>query len=166
MNDVSSSFIRFSYLLAISLCLGCGDTAKYDAAQQEAANAPATPQPKPSEADAPSADEPPETERVKAGVGVGKKGRSLDGYTDGVEGAIASPAQAYFSTKEKLTFEIQLKHAMDLYKATNGRLPNSHEAFMNEIVKFNKINLPELPAGHKYVFDPERGELMVERPKS
>ena len=100
------------------------------------------------------------TERVVAGVGVGKQGRSLDKRS----GPIVEPVKALFATKERLTFDVQLKHAMDLYKATHGRLPKSHEEFMAQIVKFNKIKLPALPEGHKYIYDPQRGELMVERP--
>ncbi|MBP86443.1 MAG: hypothetical protein CMJ64_06980 [Planctomycetaceae bacterium] len=103
----------------------------------------------------------PETERVKAAVGVGKKGRSLDGES----GMIVTPVKAFFSVQEKLAFEVQLKQAMDLYKATNGNLPKSHDDFMAQIVKANRINLPELPAGHKYVYNPQQGELQVERPK-
>ncbi len=49
-------------------------------------------------------------------------------------------------------------------KRLNGRKPNSHEEFMEKIIKEGKINLPELPAGQRYVYDPEQGQLMVERP--
>lgn len=103
----------------------------------------------------------PETERVKAEVGVGQKGRSLDGES----GMLVTPVKAFFSTQERLAFDVQLKQAMDLYKATNGALPKSHDDFMAQIVKANNINLPQLAAGHKYVYDPQLGELQVERPK-
>ncbi len=36
---------------------------------------------------------------------------------------------------------------------------------MENIIKANGIALPELPAGQKYVFDPEQAQLMVERPQ-
>jgi len=104
---------------------------------------------------------PAETERVKAAVGVGEKGRSLDGES----GMLVTPVKAFFSVQERLTFDVQLKQAMDLYKATNGALPKSHDDFMAQIVKANNINLPKLPAGHTYVYDPQQGELQVERPK-
>jgi len=52
-----------------------------------------------------------------------------------------------------------------LFAATEGRKPNSHEEFMNKIIKFNKIQLPTLPAGEKYVYDPQEGELMVQKPR-
>ena len=102
-----------------------------------------------------------ETERVKAAVGVGEKGRSLDGES----GMLVTPVKAFFSVQEKLTFEVQLTQAMSLYKATNGALPKSHDDFMAQVVKANGINLPKLPEGHTYVYDPQQGELQVERPK-
>ena len=100
------------------------------------------------------------TERVVAGVGVGQRSRSLDNRS----GPVVEPLKSLVATKERLAFDVQLKHAMDLYRATHGRLPQSHDEFMMQIVAFNKIKLPVLPEGHKYLFDPQRGELMVERP--
>ena len=41
----------------------------------------------------------------------------------------------------------------------------SHEEFMEKIVQANNIRLPELPEGHRYLYDPTTNELMVERPK-
>lgn len=103
--------------------------------------------------------EAPPMERVVAEAGVGKAGRSLDEH----EGIIVTPVKALFSTKERLTFEVQLKQAMDLYEAQFGK-PKSHEEFMSQVVEANGIRLPALPEGHKYVYDPQQGELMVERP--
>jgi hypothetical protein len=54
---------------------------------------------------------------------------------------------------------------MQLYEATNGRKPRTHEEFMEQIVKFNAIPLPQLPPDCRYIYDPEIGELMVEHPK-
>ena len=54
---------------------------------------------------------------------------------------------------------------MQLYKASNGYLPKSHEIFWKEIIEANSIQLPELPEGERYAYDPEQGELMVERPR-
>jgi hypothetical protein len=107
----------------------------------------------------------PATEQVVAGVGVGKKGRALDQYQkDSVQKIISTPALALFQTKERIVFEIQIPHALDLYKAEHGEAPRSHEAFMRDIIEFNDIKLPELPAGQRYIYDPQREELMVERP--
>lgn len=103
----------------------------------------------------------PETERVVAGKGVGLKGRSLDEH----EGIYVTPAKTFFTAKEKIQFEIEIPHALALYKALEGNAPKSHEEFMEKIIKANQIKLLELPPGHKYVYDPETEILMVERPK-
>jgi hypothetical protein len=100
--------------------------------------------------------------RVKAEVGVGVKGRRLD--DPNLVQTIVTPARALFRTQERVVFEITLPHALQLYEATNGRKPKTHEEFMEQIVKANQIKLPELPAGERYVYDPKAGELMVERP--
>ncbi len=96
-----------------------------------------------------------------AEVGVGIKGKSLENET-GVSQMIAAPAVALFKTKEKIAFEIQIPHAMNLYEALEGRKPRSHEEFMQKIVEFNKINLPKLPEGQVYKYHPDDGQLWVE----
>ena len=101
------------------------------------------------------------TERVKAEKGVGIKGRSLDQY----EGILVTPAKAYFSVRERIVFEDQIPHALNLYKATEGQGPKSHEEFMEKIIQFNRIKLPQLPPDAKYVYDVEKEMLMVERPR-
>jgi hypothetical protein len=100
-------------------------------------------------------------EQVKAEAGVGEKGRSLDEF----EGPIVTPAKAYFSVRERAVFEIQIPNAMQLFKATNGSGPKSHEEFMSQIIEANAIQLPELPEGQRYIYDPNTEELMVERPQ-
>jgi hypothetical protein len=107
----------------------------------------------------------PATERVAAGVGVGRRGRSLDQFqNDAVQSAISTPAREYFRAKERIVFEIAVPHALSLYKAEHGHGPKTHEQFLAEIVEFNNIQLPDLPAGHRYVYDPETEQLMVEKP--
>jgi hypothetical protein len=103
---------------------------------------------------------PPKTERVKADVGVGKRGQSLEQHS----GMLVEPAKAYFRFEQKAVFQIQIPQALDLFKATEGRLPNSHDEFISRIVKANNIQLPSLRPGEKYIYIPEKGELMVERP--
>src|SRR5437899_2230158 len=58
---------------------------------------------------------PPGVERNAAGVGSGIKGRTLD--DPNLVGAIVEPARAYFKTKERIVFEIQVPQALNLYKA-------------------------------------------------
>ena len=103
---------------------------------------------------------PAKTVLEKAGVGSGKKGRSLDQH----EGIIVTPAKTLFAAKEKIKFEIEIPHALNLYKALEGNAPKSHDEFMEKIIKANNIALPELPEGHKYVYDPMTETPMVEKP--
>jgi hypothetical protein len=53
---------------------------------------------------------------------------------------------------------------MSLYKASEGHAPRTHQEFMDKIIKLNNLKLPELPAGHRYAYDPSTEKLMVERP--
>ena len=103
----------------------------------------------------------PATQQVQAGVGVGQQGRSLDEY----EGVYVTPVKALFATRERLVFEVQIPQALQLFNATEGRNPKSHEEFMEKIVKANQIQLPELPPNNRYIYDPKTNELMVELPK-
>ena len=103
---------------------------------------------------------PEKTVLEKAGVGSGLKGRSLDKH----EGIIVTPAKTLFAAKEKIKFEIEIPHTLQLYKALEGSAPKSHDEFMEKIIKANNISLPELPEGHKYVYDPMTETLMVEKP--
>lgn len=99
-------------------------------------------------------------ERRKAEVGVGAQGQ---GYGTG---AVATPIKALFNTKQRLVFEVEIPKAMQLYKAMNdNRAPKTHAQFMKDIIEDNHINLPALPPGQRYVYDPEKEELMVEKEK-
>lgn len=106
---------------------------------------------------APSDD--PNVDRVAAKRGVGKTGR-YEG-----SGMVITPIKAYFLTKQRTELEIKIPHAMNLYKAEHGNFPKTQAEFMRDIVEFNQIKLPDLPAGHRYVYEPKTGELMVERPQ-
>lgn len=79
-------------------------------------------------------------------------------------GLITTPVRVYFRVQERLIFEVQIPHAMQLFEAENGYKPRSHEEFMEKIIKANNLELPDLPPGHRYVYDPQQGELMVEHP--
>ena len=102
-----------------------------------------------------------ETERVKAEAGVGKQGQIIGDK----EGIFRTPVKGYFKAKQQIVF-LSVEHALNLYEGAEGHKPKTHEEFMSKIIEFNRIQLPELPEGHTYVWDPEAGELLVERPKS
>jgi hypothetical protein len=105
-----------------------------------------------------AADRKPETVREKAAIGMGEKGRGYGGDM------ITEPVKAYWNARERLVLD-QIQHAMNLYKASEGSAPKSHQEFMDRIVKENHLQLPTLPTGHRYVYDPSKEELQVERPK-
>jgi hypothetical protein len=107
----------------------------------------------------PPANAPPAENQVRAQVGVGKRGRTLDNET----GVIVQPAKSLFAFSERAIFEIQIPSALKLFEATEGRKPNSHDEYMSRIIKANNIRLPELPDGQTYRYDPQQGDLMVVR---
>jgi len=152
-------------LIVIGL-VGCADQTSTSASR----NVPGPPQPPlppPAASVTPAAQNAPnkkteKKERVKARVGVGDKTRRLEN-PDLVKSIIV-PARAYFRARERIAFEIKIPHAMQLYKALNGRAPRDQKEFMEQIIKANQIRLPDLRAGERYVYDPKTEELMVERP--
>ncbi|MFO0817862.1 MAG: hypothetical protein U1A77_07970 [Pirellulales bacterium] len=94
---------------------------------------------------------------VQAQVGVGAKGRSLDQF----QGAVVTPAKTLFAAKERVVFDIQVPQALQLFKATNGQGPATHDEFMQRVIAENNIQLPQLPAGRRYQYDPPTEQLMV-----
>ena len=93
-----------------------------------------------------------------AQAGVGKQGQNYGG------GVVSEPIRQYFRTGQQIIF-LKMQNAMNNYKTLNGGLPKSHDEFMQEIIQASQITLPELPAGQEYAYDPDKGELMVRRPK-
>jgi len=100
-------------------------------------------------------------DREVAAAGVGKKGR-IEG-----EGLLRSPIKAYFTIPQRLAFEALIPHAIQIYKANDpqGKGPRTHEIFMKEIIEKEQIQLPELPEGDRYEYDPEEEQLYVIHPK-
>ncbi|MEK6233444.1 MAG: hypothetical protein N2C14_01930 [Planctomycetales bacterium] len=97
-----------------------------------------------------------EPTRRKAESGMGKHSRNLEGT-----GPVGTILRARFTAEEKLIFG-QIPRLVQFFRAQHNRLPESQEEFMEKIIKFNRIKLPELPPGSVYVYDPATGELEVE----
>lgn len=148
----AAGFLVLAMVLAAGLLTGCEKPASSPPSQPASVNTPVPPPPPP-----PPPPAPPMVQE-KAGVGVGAKGR---GYGQGV---IATPAASLFAAQERIVFEMKIPHTMNLFKAQEGRAPKTHEEFMDRIIKENQIQLPELPEGHRYVYDPKTEQLMVEKP--
>jgi hypothetical protein len=93
-------------------------------------------------------------------VGSGEQGRGYGG------GIVTEPIHIYFAGRDKITFSIQLPKAMSDYRAFHdNKVPKTIEEFEKEIIKPYGIYLPRLPEGHRYVYNPNDGELSVERPR-
>ena len=83
--------------------------------------------------------------------------------TNDITAPVTGPLQAYGPALEQIS-KTHIKHALDLFNATEGRYPNSYEEFMDKIIKENNIQLPVLPFGHKYQYDVANHELVVVKP--
>lgn len=97
---------------------------------------------------------------TEARVGVGKKGRNYGG------GFVSEPARLYFGIRERVVFDVQIPQALKMFKALDpqGKGPETDEEFKEKVLKQNGIQLPELPDGQTYVYDPEQEQLMIRRP--
>ncbi len=87
----------------------------------------------------------------------GKKSRAAGGYL----GAIG---HSRFYAEHKLIFD-SITHVLNLYWGEHGEYPPSHEVFMDKIIKFNQIQLPQLEEGVEYIYDPEDHLLKIHRPE-
>ncbi len=158
-------------------CLGCGEPAPYQGAEAVAE----PPQSAPG-ADPPGLPEP----QASLSAGAAASGQPLEDEEDDVEseneilkvakptdaklgrsyggGIITEPLRQHFLIQHRIAF-MRLEGALRDFKVLNDRLPNSHEEYMEKIVKDGAISLPELPTGEEYIYDPKRGELMIRRPQ-
>jgi hypothetical protein len=141
--------ISMVLLATLATAIGCGD--------YKPAPVPQTPPPQPVAAPAPAPAPAPQMVVEKADVGVGKKGRDYG------PGLVTTPVAQYFAAKEAIVFRIEVPHALQLYKATNGKGPQTTEEFL-KVLKENQIRLPELKEGHHYAYDVQKEELQVVHP--
>jgi hypothetical protein len=101
-----------------------------------------------------------DVEAQKAVAGVGKGGQRLKDHSQ--YGKILSgPISTLKHIQQLAPLEIQIPHALNLFKAEHGRAPKDHAEFMAKIIEFNRIQLPELPEGAVYHYNKEAGELWV-----
>lgn len=96
-----------------------------------------------------------------------EKVAALEERTDYGQGLITSSLSAYRDATDQIE-KIKIDRGLQLYSTKNGGPPQTHEEFMKEIIEKEKVNLPELPEGERYRFDPNEGPhgtLMIERLK-
>ena len=166
MNTVK--FVMAAILLG---SLGCGEPAPFQGAEFQATDAPPTPdasvaankQPADNMNDINAGDinravtDPADENLTVAKPTDGKRGQGYGG------GIITEPLRQRFLLEHRIMF-LQMDNAMRMFKTFNNRVPESHDEFMEKIIKAGAVRLPELPDGEEYVYDPEKGELMVRRP--
>jgi len=119
----------------------------------------------PVEHNVPPQDAEDDTVLVRAEVGLGPRGHYATATSEHPMGIVTAPISAMFRTRERVSFFLPMEQAMNFFRATHDRLPASHEEFMEQIIRANHLQLPELPPGQEFVYDPARGELMVRRPR-
>jgi len=121
---------------------------------------PSAPPPAAQSSTSPPNQSPPATERVAATVDtVGTKGKDYGG------GPISEPLRQRWRQADRLLL-LQVEKAVTDYASifNEGKYPASHEEFMEKVVQEFKLQLPSLPPGERYVYDPETRKLMIERP--
>ena len=57
--------------------------------------------------------------------------------------------------------QLQIEHALNLFRGANDRYPKDYDEFMAEIIKANNISLPRLPAYQEYAYDEKEHKLIV-----
>src|SRR5271165_3164427 len=57
--------------------------------------------------------------------------------------------------------QLQIEHALNLFRGANDRFPKDYDEFMAEIIKANNISLPKLPAYQEYAYDEKEHKLII-----
>ena len=145
-------------------CVGCSGSSDGDGTGDTAPGKSmfgdmyATPEPVKSTPVAPQAPTPPPETRATMGAGsVSGKAQDLG------NNPVSLPIKTYFLGKEKISFDIQIPHAVRLFQAANGYYPRDAQEFWSEIIVPNQVPLPSLPSGDRYLYDAQSGELLVKR---
>ena len=58
---------------------------------------------------------------------------------------------------------LAIDHALNLFNATEGNYPRSHEEFMTRIIAENNIRLPQMSADLEYQYDVANHKLLIVR---
>lgn len=77
-----------------------------------------------------------------------------------VSDPITGPLEILKKAKVELPM-LAIEHALNLYNATEGRYPQSHDEFMTQVIAANNIRLPVLPEGLQYQYDVAGHRLII-----
>ena len=80
---------------------------------------------------------------------------------DGTDVNIVTGAAGAYGFAVRETSRLQIKRAVDLFYALEGRYPKDHDEFMSKVIKANRIQLPVPPTTQEYQYDVENHELIV-----
>ena len=75
------------------------------------------------------------------------------------KGMLAAPGAYGFAAAELA--KIEVKHAVELYRAETGEYPKDFDTFMNKIILQHGIKLPVMPGERQYQYDVENHVLIV-----
>jgi hypothetical protein len=127
--------------------------------------APSAPAPAPTTEPAPEVVQPREilgkrTQDIRNAEDELKKGAQVATTKITAKDPITLPGNAYVTIIGR-TSTMLIDQAMNLYKATNDRLPKDFAEFNTEIIKANNIALPKLPYYQEYSYDEKEHKLIV-----
>jgi hypothetical protein len=133
-------------IVAIGLLVGCkpiGDNMGSAVAEADAAVAPPAP-----------AVFPPQ----RANADLCKLGAKLRDNNDAQKMITGVPGKL-LDVKVGAVLDIQIPQAIQLFKASEGRVPKNHAEFVAKVLEPNMLKLPELIDGMVYQFNPIKEEL-------
>ncbi|MFO0941013.1 MAG: hypothetical protein U0930_09610 [Pirellulales bacterium] len=94
----------------------------------------------------------------RATSAVCKSGAKLRDNNDAQKIVTGAPG-VLLDVKLDTVFNIQIPQALQLFKASEGKVPKNHADFVAKVLEPNNLKLPELIDGMVYQFNPEREEL-------
>ena len=101
------------------------------------------------------------TQKVVAAEAALKKGDARIASTKIVaKDPITLQGNAYVSIIGRAS-QLQIEHALNLFRGANDRYPKDYDEFMAEIIKANNISLPKLPAYQDYGYDEKEHKLVI-----
>jgi len=83
-----------------------------------------------------------------------------------LEANVTDPVTGPLEILKKVRIQLpslQIEHALNLYNATEGNYPKTHEEFMTQIIQANRLALPQLPADLQYQYDVANHQLLIVR---
>lgn len=94
----------------------------------------------------------------RANADLAKVGSKLRDNSDAQKMITGAPG-VLLDVKAGAVFDIQIPQAIQIFKASEGRVPKNHAEFMAKIIEPNNLMLPVLIDGMVYQFNPEKEEL-------